>query len=94
MVRNAKRWTDGHASVTGTATHMTIEREARGEDGTWTVRLDWDSDATFAEVLEDLGKTPLPRTCAGRPSKATRKITKPCSPWPLEAWLPHGGPSF
>ena len=60
MVRNAKRWTDGHASVTGTATHMTIEREARGEDGTWTVRLDWDSDATFAEVLEDLGKTPLP----------------------------------
>ena len=60
MVRNAKRWADGHASVTGTATHMTIEREARGEDGTWTVRLDWDSDATFAEVLEDLGKTPLP----------------------------------
>ena len=43
MVRNAKRWTDGHASVTGTATHMTIEREARGEDGTWTVRLNWDS---------------------------------------------------
>ena len=60
MVRNAKRWTDGHASVTGTATHMTIERETRGEDGTWTVRLEWDSDATFAEVLEDLGKTPLP----------------------------------
>ena len=52
--------TDGHASVTGTATHMTIEREACGEDGTWTVRLDWDSEATFAEVLDDLGKTPLP----------------------------------
>ena len=60
MVRNAKRWTDGQASVTGTATHMTIERETRGEDGTWTVRLDWDSNATFAAVLEDLGKTPLP----------------------------------
>ena len=60
MVRNAKRWADGHASVTGISTHMTIEREERGEDGTWTVRLDWDSDATFAEVLEDLGNTPLP----------------------------------
>ena len=60
MVRNAKRWSDGQASVSGSQTHMTIAREAREEDGTWTVRLDWDSDATFAEVLEDLGNTPLP----------------------------------
>lgn len=60
MVRNAKRWSDGQAVVNGTSTQMTIERLERGEAGTWTVRLDWNSDATFAAVLEDLGKTPLP----------------------------------
>ena len=31
----------------------------------WMMRLDWDSDATFAEVLEDLGKTPLPLHAQG-----------------------------
>ena len=64
MVRNAKRWSDGVASASGKSHELHIEQLPDAEDGTRVVRLSWTSSdtdsSTFAEVLEDLGKTPLP----------------------------------
>lgn len=62
MIRNVKRWSQGVASVEGRACTLTIEHAGQGEDGVHEVRLSWVSDGTrtFGEVLEDLGRTPLP----------------------------------
>ena len=66
MVRNVKRWKDGQASAEGKRHTLHIERTLELEDGTRVVRLTWSSkssdatDSTFAEVLDDLGQTPLP----------------------------------
>lgn len=66
MVRNAKRWSDGRATAEGRRHVLAVERLSDADDGTRVVRLSWDvkngndGDSTFGEVLEDLGKTPLP----------------------------------
>ncbi len=62
MVRNVKRWSQGVASVEGTKCTLTIEHAGQGEDGVHKVLLSWTSEGTltFGEVLEDLGRTPLP----------------------------------
>lgn len=64
MVRNAKRWSDGTATATGVHHELHISRLPDAEDGNRVVELTWrhaqGTQSTFAEVLEDLGKTPLP----------------------------------
>lgn len=64
MVRNAKRWSDGVAAAAGSYHELHVERMSDAEDGTRVVRLTWTKndggEASFAEVLDDLGKTPLP----------------------------------
>jgi hypothetical protein len=69
MVRNAKKWSDGQASAEGTRCAMAISLEDVADDGTRIVKLAWSSlegpedvpaPGTFAEALDDLGKTPLP----------------------------------
>ncbi len=64
MVRNAKRWSDGTAIAAGVHHELHISRLPDAEDGNRVVELTWRQDqgtqSTFAEVLEDLGKTPLP----------------------------------
>ena len=64
MVRNAKRWSDGTATAEGLHHQLHISRRPDAEDGNRVVELTWSHaqgvQSTFAEVLEDLGKTPLP----------------------------------
>ena len=66
MVRNAKRWSDGTATAKGDRFLLNLERMDETADGVRCVRLTWTAHepglqgATFAEVLDDLGKTPLP----------------------------------
>ena len=66
MVRNAKRWSDGLATAHGQTHTLHVERVSDSEDGTKVVRLTWNSSeskgqpSTFADVLDDLGQTPLP----------------------------------
>jgi len=64
MVRNAKRWSDGVAKAAGAHHNLCISRQQDAEDGNRVVQLTWShvngESSTFAEVLEDLGKTPLP----------------------------------
>jgi len=66
MVRNAKRWSDGRATAEGRHHVLAVERLRDSDDGTRVVRLSWgvkkggEGESTFGEVLEDLGKTPLP----------------------------------
>lgn len=63
MVRNAKRWSDGTATASGQRHELHITREKDAPDGNRVVRLSWRGGkgaSTFAEVLDDLGKTPLP----------------------------------
>jgi len=66
MVRNAKRWSDGRATVAGQRHQLIIERLERREEGTHLVKLSWTSldketmSSSLSEVLDDLGQTPLP----------------------------------
>lgn len=63
MIRNAKRWKDGKAHASGSHHDLEIIREDDAQDGHRVVRLSWgqaEQTSTFAEVLDDLGKTPLP----------------------------------
>ena len=62
MVRNAKRWNQGMASVHGTKCSMQIQHVRRDEEGAHEVQLSWEGagNLTFGDVLEDLGRTPLP----------------------------------
>lgn len=66
MVRNAKRWTSGPLTAEGRCAVVTVERHADAADGTAQVRLSWKAlqgdgtPITLGDVLEDLGRTPLP----------------------------------
>ena len=84
MVRNAKRWSDGTATAEGLHHQLHISRRPDAEDGNRVVELTWSHaqgvQSTFAEVLEDLGKSHFPHTCAEVLGPRTRKITKPCLP--------------
>lgn len=63
MIRNAKRWKDGKAHASGSHHDLEITREDDAQDSHRVVRLSWrqgKQKSTFAEVLDDLGKTPLP----------------------------------
>ena len=66
MVRNVKRWRDGHATAVGEQHQLDIERLKRQDDGTHVVNLSWTSldlgspKSRLSEVLDDLGQTPLP----------------------------------
>lgn len=64
FVRGGKRWRQGEASVTwsGPSGQNRTLRAERMEvtDGTWRVKLSWDFEASFAEVIEELGAVPLP----------------------------------
>lgn len=61
MVRGGKRWKDGWAEVTWSEgeRRLRAERVSAGEEA-WTVRLSWTGEASFAEVIEELGAVPLP----------------------------------
>ncbi len=63
MIRNAKRWKDGVALARGQHHELIITREEDAADGNRVVRLAWharEGASAFADVLDDLGKTPLP----------------------------------
>ena len=63
MVRNSKRWSGDVARASGLRHDLVITREEDATDGNLVVRLSWNSQnggSTFADVLNDLGKTPLP----------------------------------
>ncbi len=67
LVRGAKRWRDGEASLQGVDEHAMWKVRAELheiEEGTRQVRFDWEkkgkSDSTWGELLETLGNTPLP----------------------------------
>ncbi len=67
LVRGAKRWRDGEASLRGEGEHARWTLRAQMhqiEEGTRQVRFDWAQDGsdelTWGEMLEMLGNTPLP----------------------------------
>ncbi|MDA0303420.1 MAG: S-adenosylmethionine:tRNA ribosyltransferase-isomerase [Bacteroidetes bacterium] len=67
LVRGAKRWRDGTASLQGEGEYAQWKIEAQLhqiEEGTRQVRFDWSqegqSESTWGELLEMLGNTPLP----------------------------------
>lgn len=64
MVRNAKRWSDGTAVANGQSHELWVHELSKAADGHRVLSLEWKSNhglnSSFAEVLEDLGKTPLP----------------------------------
>lgn len=63
MVRGGKRWKQGVAEVvwTGKGGEQRLRAERLAvADGAWTVRLQWDGEQSFAEVIEELGAVPLP----------------------------------
>lgn len=64
FVKGGKRWSQGMAAVTWEGPDAAV-RTLRAErlavaEGKWRVRLQWDFDATFGQVVEELGAVPLP----------------------------------
>ncbi len=63
LIGGAKRWKNNPQQlVLGTKAGTLVLNAHKGdaEAGSFTVTFDWNLDLTFAEVLEILGKTPLP----------------------------------
>jgi S-adenosylmethionine:tRNA ribosyltransferase-isomerase len=61
LVGNAKRWNDGLTLTKklDETTTLSVEKRGRQEDA-FDIRLFWNSNLTFAEVLELAGRVPLP----------------------------------
>ncbi len=64
LVGNAKRWNDGLLLAHELFVHqkpITLQAEKVGREGdAFVIKFTWNGDATFAEVLENAGKVPLP----------------------------------
>lgn len=54
LVGNKKRWKEGDILHKGDLTFSWIDREKNH------IRISWNTDKSFAQVLEDIGKVPLP----------------------------------
>ena len=61
LVGNAKRWNEGLTLTKklNESTTLSVEKRGRQEDS-FIIHLSWDSDLSFAEILELAGKVPLP----------------------------------
>ena len=67
MVGNLKKWKSGPVEIpfiySGSEHKLLAWRnngDARGEGGEQAVRFEWDADITFGELLELLGRMPIP----------------------------------
>jgi S-adenosylmethionine:tRNA ribosyltransferase-isomerase len=61
LVGNAKRWNEGLALAMRLDDQVTLRAEkARRKADTFVIRFTWNSQNTFAEILEMAGKVPLP----------------------------------
>ncbi len=54
LVGNKKRWKEGDVLTKGDLSFSWINRELN------QIRISWDTDKSFAQVLEEIGKIPLP----------------------------------
>ena len=60
MVGNAKKWKNENL-VLQTSTGTDLKAKLNGKDGNdYLVEFEWDSDVSFSELMEELGKVPLP----------------------------------
>lgn len=63
IVGNSKKWKQGALSVAfthGGAGHTVTARRGEGHEGRPTVIFSWDADITFGQLLEILGRIPIP----------------------------------
>ena len=63
IVGNLKKWKDGELKIDfpfGCATHRLTARKAGSEGKEQIIRFDWDSGTSFGELLETLGRIPIP----------------------------------
>jgi S-adenosylmethionine:tRNA ribosyltransferase-isomerase len=63
MVGNLKKWKSGAVEISFTLNDTAHKLQAwRGEEsgGKQTVRFEWDADLTFGQLLELLGRVPIP----------------------------------
>lgn len=59
MIGGAKKWKQGVLSIAHDGVVLHAEK-LKAEEGVFCVSFSWDADLTFAEMLERMGKTPLP----------------------------------
>lgn len=60
LIGGARRWKSGPLELTTTqGTRLMVEKGER-QEGAFEVQFSWDANLTFAQVLEEAGKTPLP----------------------------------
>lgn len=59
LVGKAKKWKDHPLTLPLQGGTLTAQKRSRTE-GIFQVEFNWDTEQTFAEVLAELGKTPLP----------------------------------
>ncbi len=59
MIGGAKKWKEGKLHLTHEALVLTAEK-LEATEGVFCVEFTWEHPLTFAEMLEHMGKTPLP----------------------------------
>jgi S-adenosylmethionine:tRNA ribosyltransferase-isomerase len=59
MIGGAKKWKQGTLSIEHKGIVLRAEK-LEAEEGVFRVAFSWDADFTFAEMLELMGRTPLP----------------------------------
>lgn len=62
VVGNAKKWKDGVLTATignEEKIHFSAEKKEQTDDG-FIIEFQWDNGQTFAEILETIGKIPIP----------------------------------
>lgn len=60
MVGGARKWKRGELVLqTESGTNLSVAK-LENHNGVFTIEFKWDSNQTFAEILEEVGQTPLP----------------------------------
>lgn len=65
MIGNAKKWKQNSSLIINLENDLSLRLERTSED---VVQLDWDSDSTFSEIIDKIGKVPLPPYIDREPS--------------------------
>ncbi len=60
LVGGARKWKSTPLFLTTQSGTILTAEKGENENGTFTIAFSWNSDQTFADILEEAGKTPLP----------------------------------
>jgi S-adenosylmethionine:tRNA ribosyltransferase-isomerase len=60
LVGGARKWKNTELQINTNSGHSLRATKIDNQQGVFTIQFNWDDDISFAQVLEEAGKTPLP----------------------------------